>query len=138
LENLKEIDHLEDFGVDGTVLLKGIIKNVLRGCELDSYGSGWGPVASSGKCGNQSPVSIKGGKFLDYQPLSNGAGWYVCLRIELSLQKKSAANKLKFKAHLLTHINILSHCACVLGPYFDHRKHDYKYIPTTGRSDCYV
>jgi hypothetical protein len=37
----------------------------VRRCELDSSGSGYGPVAGSCKRGNETLDSIKGGEFLE-------------------------------------------------------------------------
>jgi hypothetical protein len=36
-----------------------------RGCELDSSGSGQGPVADCFESGNETSSSIKGGEFLN-------------------------------------------------------------------------
>jgi hypothetical protein len=55
-ENLKEREYLRDLCVDGQIILKEI--NRLRGCELDSSDSGWGPMAGFCEHGNESTVSI--------------------------------------------------------------------------------
>jgi hypothetical protein len=53
-ENLKERNNSEDLGVDGTVMLKWIIKkwNRIVGNGMDSSGSKQGQVADSCKSGN--------------------------------------------------------------------------------------
>jgi hypothetical protein len=40
LENLKGIDHLEDVGIDGRIILEWSLGNQGVSCELDSCGSG--------------------------------------------------------------------------------------------------
>jgi hypothetical protein len=48
-----EGDHLEDICVDGRIILKFILKqNRIRGCGLDSSGSGQGQVAGCCKDSN--------------------------------------------------------------------------------------
>jgi hypothetical protein len=44
LEGLKERDHLEDLRIDGTIILKWILRKQGKGCGLDSSGSVFGPV----------------------------------------------------------------------------------------------
>jgi hypothetical protein len=51
LENLMGRDYLEDLDIDG--------------CEIESSGSGQGPVMGSCEQGNGPVVSIKVGEFLD-------------------------------------------------------------------------
>jgi hypothetical protein len=42
---------LEDQGVGGKMGSEWILGRLAWGCELDSTGSGQGPVAGSGECG---------------------------------------------------------------------------------------
>jgi hypothetical protein len=57
--NLKGRDHLEDLGIDET-----IIPTQMSGCEVDSSGLGYGPVAGSYEHGNECSGSIKGRELL--------------------------------------------------------------------------
>jgi hypothetical protein len=41
------------------------LRNVVRGCGLDSFGSGWGPLACSCEHGNELSDYMKGEKYLD-------------------------------------------------------------------------
>ena len=63
---MRERDHLGDPGVDGRIILSWIFRK--RGCGgygLDRAGSGYGQVAGTCECGDESSGSIKCGKFLD-------------------------------------------------------------------------
>jgi len=57
---------LEDPGVDGRIILKMDLQEVVRGHGMDWSGSGYGHVAGSYKYGNEPSGSTKRGKFLDY------------------------------------------------------------------------
>ena len=56
-------DHLEDWGIDGRILLKRIFKNWDGGLGLDWYRSTQGQVASSCECRNEPSSSTKGKYF---------------------------------------------------------------------------
>jgi hypothetical protein len=56
---------LEEAGVDGSIILKWIIKQWNRWYGLDYSGSGYGQVACFCKCGNEPSNSIKFGGFFD-------------------------------------------------------------------------
>jgi hypothetical protein len=46
--SLKGKDHSEGFGIDGWLILNWILeKEFWSVCELDSFGSGYGQIASS-------------------------------------------------------------------------------------------
>jgi hypothetical protein len=47
--NLREINHLEDLGLDGRIILKRMLRTYDVWCGLDRSGSGQGHVAGSGK-----------------------------------------------------------------------------------------
>lgn len=47
-------DHFEDLGVNGMITLKWILNSV-RGCALDSFVSGYGPMADC--CGHDNDFS---------------------------------------------------------------------------------
>jgi hypothetical protein len=49
----KERDHLEDQGVGGKMGSEWILRRLAWGCGLDSTGSGQGPVAGCGECGDE-------------------------------------------------------------------------------------
>jgi hypothetical protein len=53
LENLQTRDHLENLGIDVSVILKRILNKYGAGCRQDFSGSGWGPVAGCCKHGNE-------------------------------------------------------------------------------------
>jgi len=55
----RQIEDLE------TVILERMLVNKFGGCEMDSSGSGLGPMAGSYEHGNERLGSIKGGEFLD-------------------------------------------------------------------------
>jgi len=57
MENLKRRDHSENLDNIRTV-------NRVGNCELDSSGSGLGPVVSRCEHGNEPSDSVKDGKFL--------------------------------------------------------------------------
>ena len=62
--NLREIDHLEDPGLDGRTILRLIFRNWdVRGGQHRS-GSGQGKVAGTRECGNELSGSMKCGEFL--------------------------------------------------------------------------
>jgi hypothetical protein len=52
-ESPKEKDHSEDQGVYGRMGLKQNLGRLAGGCELDSTGSGYRPVASCCECGDE-------------------------------------------------------------------------------------
>jgi hypothetical protein len=53
-ESQKERDHLEDQGVSGKMGSEWILGSLAwGGCGLDSTGSGQGPVAGCGECGDE-------------------------------------------------------------------------------------
>jgi hypothetical protein len=58
LGNLKEINHLEDLIVDGSIL-EWILKNKMGGRGLDSSGPGYEQVADFCENGNELAGSIK-------------------------------------------------------------------------------
>jgi len=59
LENLKSIDHSENLGVDRKIILEWTDGNRVGNCELDSYSSGYGPVASSCEHRNEPSGALK-------------------------------------------------------------------------------
>jgi hypothetical protein len=52
-ESPKETDHLEDQGIGGKMGSEWILGRMAWGCGLDSTGSGQGPVAGCGECGDE-------------------------------------------------------------------------------------
>jgi len=44
-QNLRERDHLEDPGIDGSIILRWIFRNGMWGHALDRAGSGEGQLA---------------------------------------------------------------------------------------------
>jgi len=59
------MNHLEDPGVDGRIILNCSFESgIVRG--LGSSGSGYGQVAGSCECGNESSDSINCREFLDW------------------------------------------------------------------------
>jgi hypothetical protein len=62
---MKGGDHLENLNVNQKIILKWILENKMGSYELDSSGSGQGPVVRSCKHGNEPSISIKNGQFLD-------------------------------------------------------------------------
>jgi hypothetical protein len=49
----------------GRIILRWIFKNGMTGCDLDKYGSGYGPLVDSCGHDNELSGSIKCGKFAD-------------------------------------------------------------------------
>jgi hypothetical protein len=39
--------HSQDLGIDGRIILEGLLVKRMEKCGLDSSGSGWQPVAGS-------------------------------------------------------------------------------------------
>jgi hypothetical protein len=62
-ENLKKINHCENPGVDGTIILKWVLKDRMRSCRLNSSGSGQGQWAGCCEHCNEPSGSIKCGEF---------------------------------------------------------------------------
>jgi len=62
---LKERHHLDDLGVDGSIILRQIFKQWDGGHGLDWYGSGNGPVPWFCEYSNEPSGSIKSWEFLD-------------------------------------------------------------------------
>ena len=63
--DLRKRDHLQDLGIDGSLILKWIIK---KWFEETWTGLLWlriGQVSGACECGNEHSGSIKCGKFLD-------------------------------------------------------------------------
>jgi hypothetical protein len=56
-----------DLGIDGRIILRctGVFKNMVRGCVLESSGSGYGPVVESCEHSHEPSGCIKGVEFLD-------------------------------------------------------------------------
>jgi hypothetical protein len=52
LENLKGRGHLEDLDINGKTLEWNLGKRV-GGCEMELFGSGWGPLAGSDERSNE-------------------------------------------------------------------------------------
>jgi len=61
-ENLEGRDHREDLGVDGKIILGGILR---KESGLDASGSRYGPLAGSCEHGTESSGSIQDEEFLD-------------------------------------------------------------------------
>jgi hypothetical protein len=64
-ENLTERDQLEDPGVEGSIILRWILKKGDAGVWTGSSCLRIGKVAGSFECGNEPSGSIKCGRFLD-------------------------------------------------------------------------
>lgn len=62
--NLKERDHLKDLGLDGTIILKWVLKRVVMGNGIDATGSGWRQVTGCYKHNDALSGSIKCGELL--------------------------------------------------------------------------
>jgi len=56
-ESQKERDLLEDKGVDGRMGSEWILGRWAGECRVDTFGSGWGLVESSCKCGDDPACS---------------------------------------------------------------------------------
>jgi hypothetical protein len=68
-------NHLEDPGIDGTIILKRIFERLggRVGHELDLSGSGLGQLAGSCVCGDEPLGSIKCGEVYELQmPITTG------------------------------------------------------------------
>jgi hypothetical protein len=52
-ESPKERDHLKDQGADGRMASKWTLGRSVGGCEVDSPGSGKGPLAGCCECGDE-------------------------------------------------------------------------------------
>jgi hypothetical protein len=63
LGNLKGKDHLEDLDKDGRITLEWILKKQSVDCEVDSFGSGQGPLAGSCEHGNEHLGPMNDGEF---------------------------------------------------------------------------
>jgi hypothetical protein len=61
---LAKINHLEDLGVDGRIILELIFKKCNWGRGLDWAGSEFGQMAGSCEFGNKHSGSMKCGEFL--------------------------------------------------------------------------
>jgi hypothetical protein len=66
LESLKGREHVEDLGVDESIILGWIFEKLGGSCGLSASGSGQKQVASYCEHDNEPSGSIKGGEFLDY------------------------------------------------------------------------
>jgi len=64
-KRLREIDYLEDPGVDKRIILKEIFRNGMRRHVLDLSGSGQGQMAGTCECGNEPAGSIKWQEIFD-------------------------------------------------------------------------
>jgi hypothetical protein len=65
-ENLKEIDHLEDLGIVGKIILGSILEKYGAKLWIGFVCLRIGSMAGSCEHGNESSGSIKGEKFLDW------------------------------------------------------------------------
>jgi hypothetical protein len=64
LGNMKEKDHLEDRGVDGSTVFRRILKKQNEGRGMDCSGCGQGKMAGTCECGDEPSGYIKCGEFL--------------------------------------------------------------------------
>ena len=63
--NLREIDHLEDSGINGRIILKRISEKCDGGHGLAQSGLGYGHVVDSCEFSDDPSGSIKCGEFLE-------------------------------------------------------------------------
>jgi hypothetical protein len=78
--NLRERNHLENFGVDGTIILKCIFKYWDGLTDwIGIRGSGWGQFAGCCECGNEYSGYIICEEYLEAEDLSTFKEGLCCM-----------------------------------------------------------